>query len=89
MRQEEKSRKKEYKGEGKETSSSHGSIFIFLVLLYPPTIWVQSQMGSKWSRSKGGNKSSKRSQTKDSGDSSPSCGELVVDDSPLRPLCDP
>nr|POE78302.1 hypothetical protein CFP56_64506 [Quercus suber] len=46
-------------------------------------------MGSKRSRSKGGSKSSKRLQTKDSGDSSPLSGGLVVDDSPLRPLCDP
>nr|POE80492.1 hypothetical protein CFP56_25205 [Quercus suber] len=42
-------------------------------------------MGSKWSHSKGGNKSSKWSQTKDNGGSLSS----AVDDSPLRPLCDP
>ena len=46
-------------------------------------------MGSKRSRSKGGSKSSKQLQTKDSGDSLLSSGGLVVDDSTLRPLCDP
>nr|POE91664.1 hypothetical protein CFP56_18614 [Quercus suber] len=46
-------------------------------------------MGSKQLRFKGGSKSSKRSQTKDNGDSLPSFGGSVVDDSSLRLLCDP
>ena len=46
-------------------------------------------MSSKRSHSKGGSKSSKQSYVKDSGDSSPSSGGSVVDDSPLTPLYDP
>ena len=34
-------KKKEYKEESEETSYSYGSIFIFLILPYPPTIWSE------------------------------------------------
>ena len=46
-------------------------------------------MGSKRSCTKGGSKSSKWSQIKDSGGSSLSSGGLIVDYSPLRLLCNP
>ena len=46
-------------------------------------------MGSKRSRTKGGSKSSKWSQIKDSGGSSLSSSGLIVDDSLLKLLCDP
>ena len=46
-------------------------------------------MGSKRLRTKGGSKSSKWSQIKDSGGSSLSSGGLIVDYSPLRLLCNP